>query len=44
MSLHTENKFEIEICEYLGRQGWLYAQNDAASYDRAREPHYFRKE
>ena len=36
MSLHKEINFESEICEHLGSHGWLYAQGDAASYDRAR--------
>ncbi len=36
MSLHTEINFEREIGEYLGAHGWLYAEGDAAQYDRAR--------
>ena len=36
MSLHKEISFEAEICAYLASHGWLYAQGDAASYDRAR--------
>ena len=40
MSLHKEISFELEICEHLERNGWLYAapsaQGDAAGYDRAR--------
>jgi len=36
MSLHLENKFETEICEYLGAHGWLYDQDDAQHYDQAR--------
>ena len=36
MSLHKEVSFETEICEYLSQHGWLYAKEDAASYDRAR--------
>jgi type I restriction enzyme R subunit len=36
MSVHTEVHFETEICEALGAQGWLYAEGDAANYDRAR--------
>ena len=36
MSLHLENKFESEICEYLGAHGWLYNAGDAIAYDRAR--------
>jgi len=34
--LHKEVNFEAEICEHLAANGWLYAQGDAASYDRAR--------
>ncbi|WP_005035459.1 type I restriction endonuclease subunit R [Holophaga foetida] len=33
--LHKEISFENEICEYLAANGWLYAQGDAAHYDRA---------
>ncbi|MBL8482334.1 MAG: type I restriction endonuclease subunit R [Rhodocyclaceae bacterium] len=33
-SLHQEQHFETAICEYLGAHGWLYAQGDAALYDR----------
>ena len=36
MSLHKEINFEIEICEHLAANGWLYAEGDAAKYDRAR--------
>jgi type I restriction enzyme R subunit len=36
MSLHKEISFEIEICEHLAAHGWLYAESDAANYDRAR--------
>ena len=36
MNLHLENKFETEICEFLGAHGWLYAKDDAKDYDRAR--------
>ena len=36
MSLHKEINFEIEICEHLAAHGWLYAEGDAAKYDRAR--------
>ena len=35
MSLHKEISFEQEICEHLASQGWLYAEGDAAAYDRA---------
>lgn len=36
MSLHKEISFETEICQHLAEHGWLYADGDAASYDRAR--------
>ncbi len=36
MSLHKEISFETEICEHLAANGWLYAEGDAANYDRAR--------
>jgi type I restriction enzyme, R subunit len=36
MSLHKEISFETEICERLAALGWLYAEDDAAGYDRAR--------
>ena len=36
MSLHKEISFELEICQHLARNGWLYADGDAAGYDRAR--------
>ncbi len=36
MSLHKEISFESEICDTLAAQGWLYAEGDAARYDRAR--------
>ena len=36
MSLHKELSFETEICEHLAAHGWLYAEGDAAGYDRAR--------
>lgn len=35
MSLHQEHHFEREICERLPANGWLYAEGDAAHYDRA---------
>ena len=35
MSLHKEISFEDEVCEYLSARGWLYADGDAANYDRA---------
>jgi type I restriction enzyme R subunit len=36
MTLHKEIQFETEICEHLAAHGWLYANGDAADYDRAR--------
>lgn len=36
MSLHKELRFETDICEHLAAHGWLYAEGDAAGYDRAR--------
>jgi len=36
MSLHKEISFETEICAHLAAHGWLYAEGDAAGYDRAR--------
>ena len=36
MSLHKEINFETEICQHLAAHGWLYAEGDAADYDRAR--------
>ena len=36
MSLHKEISFELEICQHLAAHGWLYAEGDAAAYDRAR--------
>ncbi len=36
MSLHKEISFETEICAHLTAHGWLYAEGDAATYDRAR--------
>ena len=34
--LHKEINFEVEICDHLAANGWLYVANDAAGYDRAR--------
>jgi len=34
MDIHKEIKFEDEICEHLSANGWLYAEKDAADYDR----------
>ncbi|OYY74339.1 MAG: type I restriction endonuclease subunit R [Gammaproteobacteria bacterium 28-57-27] len=36
MSIHKEISFESEICQHLAEHGWLYAEGDAAGYDRAR--------
>lgn len=36
MSAHREISFETEICQYLAYHGWLYAEGDGATYDRAR--------
>jgi type I restriction enzyme R subunit len=36
VSIHREINFESEVCEHLGASGWLYAQGDAAHYDRDR--------
>ena len=36
MSVHTEISFEVEICQHLAANGWLYAEGDAAGYDRAK--------
>jgi len=35
-NLHKEINLEDEICEHLAANGWLYAEGDAGSYDRAR--------
>ena len=35
MSLHKEINLESDICEHLAAHGWLYAEGDAAKYDRA---------
>ncbi len=34
MSLHKEIHFESEICQHLAAHGWLYAEDDAALFDR----------
>ncbi|MGE8281255.1 MAG: type I restriction endonuclease subunit R [Stenotrophomonas sp.] len=34
MNLHLEERFEREICAHLAANGWLYAEGDAANYDR----------
>jgi type I restriction enzyme, R subunit len=36
MSVHQEISFETEICQHLSENGWLYAEGDAAGYDRKR--------
>lgn len=36
MNLHQEHHFEREICAQLAASGWLYADGDAAHYDRQR--------
>lgn len=36
MSLHKEINLESEICNHLTANGWLYAEGDAANYDRTR--------
>lgn len=36
MNLHKEVNLEIEICQHLDAHGWLYAEGDSATYDRAR--------
>ena len=33
-NLHQEHHFEFAICQHLGNNGWLYAEGDAADYDR----------
>jgi len=33
-SLHKEHHFEAAICEHLLANGWLYAEGDAANYDK----------
>src|SRR5437899_6230089 len=36
MSLHKEISFDDEISGHLAAHGWLYAEGDAALYDRLR--------
>jgi type I restriction enzyme, R subunit len=36
MNVHKEISFEDEICAHLATHRWLYADGDAAKYDRAR--------
>ncbi len=35
MPLHKESAFELDICQHLAANGWLYTEGDAAGYDRA---------
>lgn len=35
MTLHKEIHFETELCAHLEAHGWLYANGDAARFDRA---------
>jgi type I restriction enzyme R subunit len=35
MNLHQEHHFESEICTHMADHGWLYAEGDAASFDRS---------
>ena len=35
MSVHKEISFEKEVCGRLAAHDWLYAEGDAAHYDRA---------
>ncbi|WIT12252.1 DEAD/DEAH box helicase family protein [Paucibacter sediminis] len=35
MNLHQEHHFEAEICAHLAANGWLYAEGNAALFDRA---------
>lgn len=34
MDLHKEINFEVEICEHLAANGWLYSEDDSTDYDR----------
>lgn len=34
VALHQEVHFEAEICQHLAANGWLYAEGDAAHFDR----------
>jgi type I restriction enzyme R subunit len=36
MNLHKEIEFENDICAHLAAHGWLYADGDFTTYDRAR--------
>lgn len=33
-NLHQEHHFEAEICQHLAAHGWLYAEGDAAQFNR----------
>ncbi|MFY8017374.1 MAG: hypothetical protein ACOVN9_04615, partial [Inhella sp.] len=33
-TLHKEIHFELEICQHLAANGWLYADGDAEQYER----------
>ena len=33
-NLHQEHHFEAAICNHLSQNGWLYAEGDAADYDK----------
>ena len=33
-NLHQEHHFEAAICNHLSQNGWLYAEGDAAHYDK----------
>ena len=33
-NLHQEHHFEAAICNHLNQNGWLYAEGDAADYDK----------
>ena len=35
-AIHKEIEFENDICAHLAANGWLYAEGDFSSYDRAR--------
>ena len=34
MSLHSEIKFDTELCEHLAANGWMYADKGAAGFVR----------
>ena len=40
MALHNEIQFELDICQHLAANGWLYAEpghaGDASGYDTPR--------